>query len=164
MSESRIRYAFDDRQAIAAIERLGGIRFEILRPIGLALVQVVQQRFRDEEDPFGRRWDALSPAYAEVKKGPGILRASGLLMRSITFEASGDEVAVGSNRVYAAVHQFGATIKPKNAKALVFKLGKRVVHAKSVTVPQRPYLGFGPEDRKAVLEVLDEAIEVAFSR
>jgi phage virion morphogenesis protein len=160
---ARIRYEFDDRQALAALERLAAVKFKIMAPIGIALVQTAQERFREERDAFGQPWAALSPAYAAVKKGPGILRKSGLLMRSITFRAGAAAVAVGSNRVYAAVHQFGATIRAKNAPALVFKLGRRVVRVKSVTIPQRPYLGFGPADRRAVLEVLEDAVDAAFS-
>ncbi len=161
MTGARISYTFDDRQAMAAIERLTAVRFQVMKPIGLALVQVVQERFRDERDPFGQPWAPLSPAYAAVKRGNHILTRSGLLMRSITFRASVDEVAVGSNRVYAAIHQFGGTIVPKNGKALVFRLGSRVVRAKSVTIPQRPYLGFGPADRRAVLQVLEAAVQSA---
>ena len=161
MAGAQIRYTLEDGQVMAAIERLTAVRFSVLRPIGLALVQVTQERFRDERDPFGQPWAPLNPAYAEIKRGPGILRASGLLMRSITYRAAAAEVAVGSNRIYAAVHQFGATIRPVRAKALVFRLGSRVVRAGSVTIPARPYLGFGPKDQAAVLEVVEEAVETA---
>ncbi len=161
MAGALIRYTLDDAAVMAAIERLTAVRFSVLRPIGLALVQVVQERFRDERDPFGQPWAPLNPAYAEIKRGRGILRASGMLMRSITYRVGPAEIAVGSNRVYAAIHQFGGTITPKSAQALVFRLGKRVVHAGSVTIPQRPYLGFGPADQAAVLEVVEEAVETA---
>ena len=161
MAGALIRYTLDDAAVMAAIERLTAVRFSVLRPIGLALVQVVQGRFRDERDPFGQPWAPLNPAYAEIKRGPGILRASGMLMKSITYRVSATEVAVGSNRVYAAIHQFGGTITPKSAQALVFRLGKRVVHAGSVTIPQRPYLGFGPADQRAVLEVVEDAVQSA---
>ncbi len=76
---------------------------------------------------------------------------------------SADQIAVGSNRVYAAIHQFGGTIVPKTAAALVFRLGSRVVRAKSVTIPQRPYLGFGPKDQRAVLDVVSNELARAFS-
>ena len=87
-----------------------------------------------------------------------------MLQRSITFQVSGAAVSVGSNRIYAAVHQFGAVITAKNAPALAFRLGfatgKRggmqaaFVHVQSVRIPQRPYLGFGPNDQRAVMDVL----------
>lgn len=78
----------------------------------------------------------------------------GGLQGSITFRTGPDQVAVGTNKVYGAVHQFGATIRPKG-RALVFNLGGRKVFARSVTIPARPYLGFGAEDRQAVLDALD---------
>ncbi|MGH8326615.1 MAG: phage virion morphogenesis protein [Steroidobacteraceae bacterium] len=161
MSGARITYRFEDRAAVAAIERLIALRMQVMRPIGIALVQTTQERFRAARDPFGQPWAPLNPAYAAVKRGPGILRERGMLMRSITYRAGVDEVEVGSNRRYAAIHQFGGTIVPKSARALRFRLGRRVVYARAVTIPQRPYLGFGPEDRRAVLEVLEEAVQTA---
>lgn len=161
MTGARITVRLDDKAFLAGMARLRTAAVEIGKPIGMALVEVVRERFQDARDPFGQPWAPLSPAYAAIKKGPGILRESQMLMRSITFEASADQVMVGSNRVYAAVHQFGATIVPKTAKALVFRLGDGVVRAKSVTIPQRPYLGFGPEDQKAVLEVVEIMVEQA---
>jgi phage gpG-like protein len=48
---------------------------------------------------------------------------------------------------YAAVHQFGAEIKPKSAKALfVPGYGK----LQKVNIPARPYLGVSSDDAKAI--------------
>lgn len=41
---------------------------------------------------------------------------------------------------YALIQELGGTVRPKKAKALVFKVGDRTVAAKSVTLPPRPYL------------------------
>ncbi len=57
-------------------------------------------------------------------------------------------VEVGSNLVYAAAHQFGATIKPTNGKLLHF----RGHVAKSVTIPARPYLGLSDADKNEIVE------------
>lgn len=168
MSGARIGFTLDDKAFAASVTKLsGGLKTGVLRAIGVALVEVVNQRFESGTDPFGQKWHALLPAYAQIKKGPGILRASLMLQRSVTFATSPGQVTVGSNRIYAAVHQFGATIKPVNAKALAFRLGAPstgprggkktsifIVRAKSVTIPQRPYLGFGPNDQRAVMETM----------
>ena len=160
---AQIRFTLDDKAFTAALERAGGVmRTGWVRAIGAGLVEVTQARFESESEPLGGKWQALNPAYAMIKRGPGILRASLVLQRYITFATAGNQVTVGSNRIYAAVHQFGATIRPKNARALVFRLGRAgprggkssgLVHAKSVTIPARPYLGFGPKDQREVLEV-----------
>ena len=173
MSGARIQVTLDDAAYQQALTALGGAlnHGRIMRPIGVALVEEVQQRFDRGVDVWGVRWQALHPAYALIKRGPGILRASQMLQRSITYQTAGNRVDVGSNRIYAAVHQFGATIKPVRAKALAFhlggvsvgprggkKTGSVLVKAKSVTIPARPYLGFGPNDQRAVMGVLTREI------
>lgn len=173
MTGARIAFTLDDKGFDTGVQKLGGVlRTGTIRAIGVALVETTMQRFETGTDPMGQKWAALLPAYAAIKKGPGILRASLMLQRSVTFATAGSTVTVGSNRIYAAVHQFGATIKPVRAKALAFRLGatgprggksSALVFAKSVTIPQRPYLGFGPKDQRAVLDVVSNEVARAFS-
>lgn len=50
-------------------------------------------------------------------------------------------VIVGTDKIYAAVHEFGATITPKRAKYLQWEDEQGNWHrAKQVTIPARPYL------------------------
>ena len=162
MTGATISYSLDTGPFIAVVAQLSGVmKSGVPKAIGVALVEETQKRFDQGVDVWGTRWQPLQPAYAAIKRGPGILRASLMLPRSITFAVSGSTISVGSNRVYAAVHQFGATIRPVRAKALAFQLGgvgpkggRGWVHARSVTIPARPYLGFGPHDERAALEVL----------
>ncbi|HQU16637.1 MAG TPA: phage virion morphogenesis protein [Gammaproteobacteria bacterium] len=174
MTGARITHTLDDGDLAQRVQILGGVlRTGVLRAIGVGLVKTTQERFEDGRDPWGRSWAPLNPAYQEVKRGPKILQEAGMgggLMGSLTFATTGSRVTVGSNKVYAAIHQFGGTIRPVNAKALVFRLGNgkggkkgRVVHAKSVTIPARPYLGFGPMDRREVMDVLDVFIRKTLS-
>ena len=116
----------------------------LLRQIGIALRQSTQDRFNAGTDPQGNPWAPLLPAYAAVKRGPSILVGSGMsggLQGSISFDTGATTVEVGSNRIYAAVHQFGAVIKPVRAKHLVVRLAGGLRFANSVTIPERPYLG-----------------------
>lgn len=83
----------------------------------------------------------------------------GGLMGSITFRAGRDHVEVGTNKIHAAVHQFGAEIKPRVARYLVFRLSIGIVHALKVTIPARPYLGIGPRDEEVILEALVDALD-----
>lgn len=79
--------------------------------------------------------------------GGPTLHLSGRLMRSITHLPAPREVEIGSNLIYAGVHQAGATIRAKTAEGLSFTLanGDHVVVG-AVTIPARPYLGISAEE------------------
>lgn len=130
-------------------------RRQAAAPIGMALVRGTQRRFESATAPDGSPWKPLNPAYAAGKRGPGILRESRMLFRSITYRASSEAVRVGTNRVYGAIHQLGGTITAKSAGALRFPMGGGWVTRKSVTIPARPYLGVSREDEQAIGDVLE---------
>ena len=46
----------------------------------------------------------------------------------------------GTDKHYAAIHQFGGTVKAKNKPYLVFKVGDGFRRVKQVNIPARPYL------------------------
>jgi phage virion morphogenesis protein len=151
--------------SLAAL-RPGGARWPgVLRAVGEGLLWTTQQRFKAETDPAGQKWKPLSPAYAAAKRGPRILTESGALYRDVHYQLVGsDAVAVGAMLPYAAIHQFGGVIRPRSAKALVFRLGPRLVRARKVTIPARPYLGFGRADREMVEEVVQGFFQRAMAR
>lgn len=99
-------------------------------------------------------------AHAKINANAQGLHKTGDLINSIdVYDTKPHQVKVGSRGViYAAVHEYGATIKPKRAKALswINKTGERVF-AMRVVIPARPYL------RPAVDENIPE-IERAISR
>ena len=141
-----------------ALALASGAPQRALAPIGMAVVKGARRRIRNGQTPDGAPFAPLLPAYAAGKRGPRILRASGRLMGSISSRVGADQVEVGTNLVYARVHQLGATITPKKAGRLVFRLGGRLVKAKRVTIPARPYLGLDPEDERKILDVLELTI------
>lgn len=158
MTGARIVSALDDKAVLEAFTRLRAVTTVstgMMRAIGDGLVVTTQRRIREEVDADGNAFAPLNPAYAAIKRGTGILRASNTLYNSITREYSINTVTVGSLVEYAAIHQFGGKIVPKNAKALVFKLGGGIVRVKSVTIPARPYLGFGAQEIQMALDVLE---------
>ena len=167
MSGARFTIDLQAQEALAALERvrqLGRQPRSMLRAIGVGLVANTQDRFDAEQDPDGNSWAPLLPAYAPLKRGPGILREAGMrggLQGSITSEATDTEVVVGSNKIYAAVHQFGATIRPKRAKALRFQLAGGWVSRQSVFIPARPYLGLSEADRDTMLDVTEAFVSDA---
>jgi phage virion morphogenesis protein len=126
----------------------------LMRAIGVGLVGSTHQRFIGQKSPEGQAWLAVNSDYAETKRNSRILTESGRLRDSINARATSDEVRVGTNVVYGAIHQLGGTIKPKNGEALVFRMGDRVIFAKSVTLPARPYLGISSEDETMVAETV----------
>ena len=179
MTAAAISVSLRAAPVMAAMKHLAEVGHDghgLMAAIGVGLVETTQQRFERGRDPEGQPWKPLLPAYAAIKRGPSILRGGGAsgLMASITFAATAFSVRVGSNKKYAAVHQFGATIRPVSAPALAFFLGsvrlgprggmhrdRHLVLAKKVVVPARPYLGFGAADRAVVLERVETALAQA---
>lgn len=171
--------ADEPRVAITRLMRMGTDPAQLLAPIGTGMVRATHDRFRQAEDPQGAAWKPLNPAYdnrgqrdgsgrflASTKRGAGILRGaamSGGLMGSITRDVQGYEVAVGTAKVYGAIHQFGGIIRPRQARRLAFRLGGRLVLARQVTIPARPFLGWGAAEDEVVMEVTEALFDRAIS-
>lgn len=135
---ARIRFKIEDAGLKAKLASLTAAT-EDMRPVyaavGRALVTRIRLCFKLGIDPWGRPWQAL-----KMRKGQP-LRDTGRLNRSITSRVDADGVTVGTNVKYAPVHQFGATITPKNKPRLVFKGPTgHIIFAKKVTIPARPFM------------------------
>jgi phage virion morphogenesis protein len=124
----------------------------LMDEVGMILVGSTTRRFETGEGPDGKPWEKSARAKTE---GGKTLLQDGHLRDSITYDASGRTVTVGSNRIYAAIHQFGGVIVPKNAKALAFQAGGGLVVVSKVTMPARPYLGVNDDDEAAILDAVD---------
>jgi phage virion morphogenesis protein len=124
---------------------------ELAEAIGEALVSGTQDRFEAEEAPDGTSW---KPSIRARVEGGKTLTDTAGLKNSIGYAASPSRVVVGTNKVYAAIHQQGGTIKGKRGK-LKFKVAGRFAQKDSVTIPARPYLGISAEDA-AELRALQE--------
>lgn len=73
--------------------------------------------------------------------GQTLKRQSGTLAKSINYKMQGDFTSVvGTNVKYAAIHEFGGVIEPKNALALTFKVADTWVTTSRVIMPKRPFL------------------------
>lgn len=92
-----------------------------------------------------------------------ILNRSGALARSIDYAVSGMQAVIGSGLIYAAIHQFGGTIVPKSASALVFSVGNRLFSVKKVTMPARPYIGLSGDDRSEMLQAVAAYVRRLFA-
>lgn len=145
-----------DKALDRAADKLGEKRRELMLGIGEVLISGTQKRFQDEKAPDGSPW--------KKSRGPGkTLSKTKRLERSIDSAATDDQVMVGSNLVYARIHQKGGTIKPKNKKFLRFPgQDGQPVFMKEVTLPARPYLGVSGDDLEEVRAFIGEYLADAF--
>ncbi|MBF0589712.1 MAG: phage virion morphogenesis protein [Magnetococcales bacterium] len=121
---------------------------ELYKSIGDYLTNSTRDRFRQEESPEGVAWQELSPTtlLGKRKDDKRILKEKGIsggLMGRISRQASREGVRVGSNVVYAAIHQFGGLAGPKDRR---------------VIIPARPYLGLSPEDKAEIMQLAKDEI------
>jgi phage virion morphogenesis protein len=123
--------------------------------IGASLVASTQRRFEDGSAPDGSPWP---PSIRALATGGKTLIDSARLFQSITHEASDTGVAVGTNVLYAAIHQLGGTIAAKDAPYLKFKIGDRWASKKSVTIPARPFLGLDDDDEREIVRIGEDWI------
>ncbi|MCX8134996.1 MAG: phage virion morphogenesis protein [Roseococcus sp.] len=103
-------------QALHTLEAVTGRPAALLRAIGTGLLRNTQDRFEEARAPDGSAWAPLQPFYLAVKRGPGILRGSGMrggLQGSLTMEADDRSITIGSARVCAAVHPLRARARAK---------------------------------------------------
>ncbi|MEW9272976.1 phage virion morphogenesis protein [Gluconobacter oxydans] len=149
------------RGALEQIAAIGRSPQRYLEAIGRELGDNTRRRFDTNIAPDGSPWAPLNPLYAENRKPLPILVQSGQLRQQLPTEVRGNTIIVGSSVKYGGVHQFGATIVPRTAKALRFRIGAKKFDVGKVVIPARPYLGFGAEDRVAVVEQLELALELA---
>jgi len=89
-------------------------------------------------------------AKGDYLSGRALQRRTGRLRNSITTSVviEGNRVVgrIGSNVVYARIHELGGVIRPKTAKALRFQVGGDWVATQQVTMLARPYLRPAIED------------------
>lgn len=155
------------------------VRFGRLTPahqiIGAAVRTSVVRNFEKGGRP--EKWEPLSETTLARRKGKRVLLRQGFaggLMGSIHYEADEDKVVIGTNKIYGAVHQFGAkkgsfgtfTIKiPEHKRRVKTKKGIRKITVKAHTktmalpwgdIPARPFLLVQDEDWKLIRRQLTE--------
>jgi phage virion morphogenesis protein len=163
---------------LRAVERPRGL----MDALGGYFVFSTQRRFETETAPDGSAWPRLSPRTANKRIGrkgrrgyEHILRLSGRLYQSITYEAADDSVEWGTNVVYGRIQQLGGTIDmPERQGTVTLKRVKRKggvrsrfarvgtngaesqsvrIGAHRITIPARPYLGLSSVDQQRISEI-----------
>lgn len=138
--------------ALDAAIRAGADLTPAMRDIAGELEDSARAAFENERSPIGVPW---KPSRRVAEDGGQTLTLSGDLRNSQTsnwgkdFAEAGPE-ASGGAAAYAAIHQFGGTIRPRRAKAL--KVGKRFFA--SVKIPARAYLGWSDATERYAIDAL----------
>lgn len=168
-----VSVTIDDSQLQAALQRLEYAGVDLspaMRKIAGALEKITEDNLEAEGRP---RWKPLAEstkhgrlggkkaykkngeltAAAQRRQDAGfrILQHSGQLASSVTTDYDSNQAVVGSNKVYAAIHQFGG------------EAGR----GRKVEIPARPYLPITtdgklqPEAREEVLDTILRHLKTA---
>lgn len=134
-------------------QMLGDMAKEVNRQIGIG--------FDRGQDPNGNAWQPLRfGSRSPLVKSGKLKRKAQNALPTI------DGVMVQVDLVYAATHQYGATIRARKAKFLRFRAGRRWIFAKQVTIPARPFLPSGelPQRwREALANVVVESLRLTLT-
>lgn len=137
-----------------------------LKNIGLHLEESTQQRFNKEEDPAGIHWAALKSSTLKRKKGTKILTESSGMRDSIISAVRNNGLRVGTNKVYAATHQFGRDKMPEHKRTVTTVFGKKLkfpvwaqVRSYDPKIPARPFLGFSNTDREEIMAIMQDYLK-----
>lgn len=143
-----ITISVDDKAITNALHELQSkvINLEpVMEDIGQILMNSTRDRFEQGIDPTGKPWVTLQPWYQKQKKKNKNLTLvlNHDLMNSINPQATSNSVTIGTNRKYAAMHQFGGVVGKGSPFA-----GKEI--------KARPFLGISNDDKENILDaVLD---------
>jgi len=159
MAGATLRTEIDDEaihQALRRIRRVAESPAAALKDAGEYLQRAVDDRFRSETDPEGRPWEPLSEFTKANKRNDKILTERGGpgLRGSIHYRVDGDTLEQGTNKIYAAIHQFGGTITAKKGSLAIGDPKGAFAMVKSVRIPARPYLGISDEDQREIERIL----------
>lgn len=132
----------------------------VMRQIGRQMIESTKQRFPRGEAPDGTKWAPKSPAtlaaYGARKSNRidtrPLFGPTGLLSQQIFYDATRDGVEWGSNRVQAAVMQWGAA---KGA----FGTTARGAPIPWGTIPARPFIGVSQDDETQIVQILTEWLQ-----
>lgn len=146
------QFKFDASAVLAGLQKLrdrGGTPAPALRAFGEYLLSSHRGRFAQQIEPSGRAWSPLSEAYRARKRrnADKVLVLVGYLKGTLAYQVSDTVLRFGSNRIYAAVHQFGA-------KKGAFGRTRRGAPIPWGDVPARPFIGLSAADRAEGLRII----------
>jgi phage gpG-like protein len=101
---------------------------------------VAAQRLRSDTMRNFQQGGWYPQAWRRSRRGGQTLVQTAMLRNSLHGESGSDFAKVGTDVLYAAVHQFGATIRPVRKSVLRFRIEGRWISKHEVTIPARPFL------------------------
>jgi phage virion morphogenesis protein len=142
----------------------------LMREIAAHMQDAVEQNFQSEGRP---PWADLSKSTKQNRKAKGKwpgrkLQVSGQLVNSVSSDSSETKAIVGTNKVYAAIQQFGGVInraaRSETFQRSRFKRGKKKGRFKkgsksgqgfsfkssSSKIPARPFIGLADVDMERI--------------
>ena len=157
------RIDVNDGQVLAAFAKLrerGLDSSPVLKSLGEYLLREHEKRFVAQTDPDGRPWAPLSPSYKARKRRnqDKVLSLDGFLRR-LNYQVEDNGLSIGTNRVYGAIHQFGAR-KGQFGRGS-FKSRKGTFNIPWGDIPARPYLGITDENRRYIAAELGDYFSLA---
>lgn len=163
MSSIQVRLDGDAQELMRCLKSMGNVDFKgVMNAVGEGLRTSTVERFERGETPDGNAWS--KSARVRESGGKTLIRTAAL-RNSINVKSNSTGVAVGTNDIRVATHQFGdtRTIRAKGSKKLAFRIGGEWRTAESVTIhiPARPFLGISDEDGQEIRDILEEAIAEA---
>ena len=150
MSSEPIEIKFENREILDKILEVAK-QCENLRPLMKNIAGIFADSTEDNFAEEGRpdKWVELSEVTKnlrkEINKYPGqILQVTGQLASSVNTYYDNDSAIIGSNLVYAAIHQ----------------LGGQAGRNKKVTIPARPYIKLVDDDYDEIMHEIEEHLQV----
>ena len=124
--------------------------------------QAIPRNFASATAPDGTPWASLRPVTLARRKKAGItsaaiLKASGRMAAGINYQASDEQLLIGSPAPQAAVLHFGAAQGQFGAFMGKDKKGRdHFHHLPWGDIPARPFLGFSAADEEEVIHIAED--------
>ena len=113
--------------------------YDLIENVASVVESQTRRRLEEEKQaPDGKPWVQWSKPYAKTRQsGQRLLDSDGDLIDSIESFVRGNQAMIGSNLVYAAIHQAG---------------GEDV----GMPIPARPYLGVSSDNQKELETIIQD--------
>lgn len=165
MIEIKINAA-DIAKAIEQLTSAGANTAPLMHELAGIMHNAVEENFEQGGRP---KWPKWTNATEEKRAGGKMLQDTGRLAASITPYADANSAMVGTNVIYASIHNFGGQTK---AHKIVAKNGKHLkfggTYRKSVNhpgskIPQREFLRLEISDEEDLLDAVGDDLRKALS-
>jgi phage virion morphogenesis protein len=173
-----IRITVHDESVNKALNDLAGKVKDpspVMKIIGEYMLRSTENRFDTQgPSPDGSPWAPLKASTLKRKKHSKILTESGHLRGSIRYQLQGPSaLAIGTKRVYAAIHQLGGTITQaarselfvRNRQSGKFSKGTTMGRGftfkeRKINIPARPFLGVSAQDSTKIVGIINNYLSM----